>query len=168
MRCFTAARALRRPSRSWRRLGEHPANAASSAAIDVHGAFVVTPYVDMHAIARSLRDGVILKLDSVFSVGKRRPSSRGALCGARRTQGGGARLTISNAGVLQSQAEIASFMEATLPQDLATRCPRRPSWTSRRAPRGYFIRTTSWAREACPHRRRRARGALRGLVLRAW
>ena len=69
------------------------------------------------------------------------PSLRGALCGAR-THGKAERAAHSSphAGVLQSQAEIASFMEATLPQDKGDTLPASPIMDFKKGPEGLLYK----------------------------
>ena len=79
---------------------------------------------------RRLRDGVILKLDSVQSAPRRRPlTNLSRSCSP-----------ISNAGVLGSQAEIASFMEATLPQDKGDTLPASPIMDFEKGPEGLLYK----------------------------
>ena len=75
---------------------------------------------------RRLRDGVILELDSVQTAPRRRRARSCSL--------------ISNAGVLSSQAEIASFMEATLPQDKGETLPASPILDFEKGPEGLLYK----------------------------
>ena len=91
---------------------------------------------------RRLRDGVILKLDSVQSAPRRR---RAHSCSP-----------ISNAGVLNSQAEIASFMEATLPQDKGETLPASPILDFEKGPEGLLYKDDVVEGVAPPRRARPA------------